>query len=264
MKNSIKLLGIMALAAVIGFSMTVCDGDDAHPKISGGDDYTPPAKTSLTGTVTVTSDITVDSSHEEKMKLTADVSGLNGTSSSGYSYQWTKDDANISGATSSTYDVKEADYGKTVRVKVTYSGYEGEQFGNFAIPNPTKLTLTLKRSSTNWGTVPFENNANKWKTQDTGITIERENGSSWKSVSSGSGTYGSLNTTGATVTLSTWTETKFKMRTTYTFVEEKYYFKKDNASGSELFDLTNGTKTYVLENIFKIAEFTDLYAKEES
>jgi len=241
MKNFIKLFGTIALAVVISFSMTVCGGDD-HTGGGGGSNNTPTDKTPLTGTVTVTNNITV-SVGVETMTLTADVSGLNGTSGIYYSYQWMKDNVNISGATSATYVVKEADYGKTVRVKVTYTSYSGEQFGEFTVPNPTKLTLTLKKSSTTWG-------------KDTGITIERENGGYWESTSN-------LTTSGITVTLTSWEETKFKIRTTYTYIETKFYFKKDNASGSDLFDLTNGAKTYILENIAdSFGILTGLIAKE--
>jgi len=108
----------------------------------------------------------------------------------------------------------------------------------------------LKKSSTNWQ-------------QETGITIERVDGNYWKSVSSGgTGQWGSLSATGATVTLSSWTETKFKMRTRYTFIDEMFYFKKENSAGSEEFDLTDGTKTYTLENQSSYSILTGLFAKE--
>jgi hypothetical protein len=252
MKNFIKLFMTIALAVVISFSMTVCGGGDDDTGSGDKNPPPPPDKTPLTGTVTVTSDITNDdyNYHKEIMTLKADVSGLNGTSSSSYSYQWMKDGVNISGATSSTYVVKEADYGKTVRVKVTYFNYSGEQFGDFAVPNPTTLTLTLKRHASTWG-------------KETGITIERENYSLIYWVT----TQENLTTSGTTVTLTSWKETKFKMRTTYvsSFSDTKFYFKKDNASGSELFDLTNGTKTYILESIDGGAGLlTGLFAKEGS
>jgi hypothetical protein len=102
----------------------------------------------------------------------------------------------------------------------------------------------LKRHSTTWG-------------KDTGIVFERTNGDYWGSTSE------NLTTTGTTKTLTSWTETQFKMRTEYQFVETKFYFKKDNASGSELFDLTTGTKTYTLTNVAdSFGLLTGLFATE--
>jgi hypothetical protein len=53
------------------------------------------------------------------------------------------------------------------------------------------------------------------------------------------------------------------MRTEWTVIETKFYFKKDNASGSELFDFTNGAKSYILTNIAdRIGLLTGLFATE--
>jgi len=239
MKNIFKILSVTAFMLVIAFAMTACHHDDPDPI----PDVQPIPPTPLTGTVTVTNAVTINVG-EESMKLTADASGLNG-SSSYYSYRWIRDGAEISGARSSTYDVTPDDYGKALRVKVTSSVNSGEQFGDFTVPSPTKLVLTLKWNSA----------AGK---KDTGIIIERENGGNWK----GAQTSGNLTTTGSTITLTSWQETKFKMRTTYTFAGIKYYFKKDNDSGSELFDFTTGAKTYTLTNKFATAVLYDLFATE--
>ena len=232
---------MLVMALVIGMTVVGCEDEDGGKKPDVPDpDATP---TPLTGTVTVTNAVTIYIG-EESMKLTADTSGLNG--SSGYSYRWSRDGTEISGARSSTYDVTAADYGKTLRVTVTaYGNYSGEKFGDFTVPTPTTLTLTLK----------WDNAAQK---KDTGIIIERGDGSYWK----GAQTSGNLTTTGSTITLTSWQETKFKMRTTYTFVDLKYYFKKDNASGSDLFDFTNGAKTYTLTNTFTTSVLYDLFATE--
>jgi hypothetical protein len=236
MKNIFKLLSVTAFVLVIAFAMTACHSEDKPDPDPDSDPQTP-----LTGTVSVTSALTINVG-EESMKLTADASGLN---SSYYSYRWIRDGAEISGARSSTYDVTPADYGKALRVKVTSSVNSGEQFGDFTVPSPTTLTLTLK----------WDNAAQK---KDTGIIIERENGGYWK----GAQTSGNLTTTGSTIILTSWQETKFKMRTEYTLIGTKYYFQKDNASGSELFDLTNGTKTYTLTNKFATSVLYDLFATE--
>jgi hypothetical protein len=74
---------------------------------------------------------------------------------------------------------------------------------------------------------------------------------------------GNLTTTGSTITLTSWKETQFKMRTEYTFLDSKFYFKKDNALGSELFDFTGGTKSYTLTNIAdSFGILTGLFATE--
>jgi len=213
------------MVLVISMTIVGCEGGD-----SGSDEIE--VKTPFTGTVSVSDSVTFDTiTRVETKTLTANVSGSNATY---LSYQWTRDGISI--GTSKTYDVETADYGKTLRVTVTGSGnYSGEQYSDIAVGNPTTLTLTLKRHATTWG-------------KETGITIERINGNYWGTVrSSSSGTDGTLTTTGATITLTSWTETKFKMRTTYTMIDSKFYFRKDNTSGSNEFDLTNGTKTYVLQ-----------------
>jgi len=182
------------------------------------------------------------------MTLTADTSGLNGTSST-YDYQWMRDGSNISGATRSTYEVTTADYGKTLKVKVTSIYLSGEQFGGHTVQSPTTLSLTLK----------WDANAGK---KDTSIIIEKANGDYWWGGQVPS--TGNLTETGSTITLTSWKETQFKMRTYYTFIDSKFYFKKDNASGSELFDFTGGTKSYTLTNAAdQFGLLTGLFATEE-
>ena len=56
--------------------------------------------------------------------LTADTSGIadtDGLTSVTYSYQWLADDADISGATGSTYTLTDSDEGKTVKVRVPFT-----------------------------------------------------------------------------------------------------------------------------------------------
>ena len=60
--------------------------------------------------------------------LTAGTSGISdadGLDSATFSYQWVADDADISGATSSTYTLAAADEGKAVKVKVSFTDDEG-------------------------------------------------------------------------------------------------------------------------------------------
>ena len=56
--------------------------------------------------------------------LVADTSGISdadGLTSVSYSYQWLADDAEIAGATASTYTLADADEGKTVKVQVSFT-----------------------------------------------------------------------------------------------------------------------------------------------
>jgi len=238
-------LGMLVMVLAFGMTVVGCGGNEEEPD-NNNDDNTTTTTNPLTGTVTVSSNVTVEY-NGEKMTLAANTSGLNGTT---YQYQWMRDGSNISGAlaTQSTYVVTTADYGKTLKVKVTSYSLSGEQFGEFAVPNPTALSLTLK-----WAA-----NADK---KDTAIVIERANGSSWWGGQVPA--TGNLTTTGSTITLTSWVETQFKMRTVYTFIETKYYFKKDNESGSELFDFTGGTKSYTLTNIQdSFSMLTGLFATE--
>ena len=56
--------------------------------------------------------------------LTADTSGItdeDGLTNVSYSYQWVADDTNIDGATNSAYTLTDADEGKTIKVKVSFT-----------------------------------------------------------------------------------------------------------------------------------------------
>ncbi len=55
--------------------------------------------------------------------LTASTTGIadaDGLTNVSYSHQWMRDDTDIAGATSSTYEIGDADVGKTIRVRVTF------------------------------------------------------------------------------------------------------------------------------------------------
>ena len=60
--------------------------------------------------------------------LTADTAGISdgdGLTGATYTYQWLADDAEINGATAATYTLADADVGKAIRVKVTFTDDEG-------------------------------------------------------------------------------------------------------------------------------------------
>ena len=63
-------------------------------------------------------------------ELTADTSGIadnDGLDNVSYSYQWLADDANIQGATDSTYTLADSDEGKAIQVKVSFTDDAGNE-----------------------------------------------------------------------------------------------------------------------------------------
>ena len=62
--------------------------------------------------------------------LTADTSGIadeDGLDNADFSYQWQADDTDISGATGSTYTLADADEGKTIRVRASFTDEAGNE-----------------------------------------------------------------------------------------------------------------------------------------
>jgi hypothetical protein len=134
MKNKKLWKGILAMALVFGMAVVGCE----EPTNEVVDNYVPQTRDDppLTGTVTVTSNVnTTANLNREVMTLTADTSGLDIDNPDEYrfSYQWMRDGSNVIGSSRKTYEVTEADYGKTLRVRVTYSSLSGEQFGELAV-----------------------------------------------------------------------------------------------------------------------------------
>ena len=110
---------------------TLSGGETRHYRVSainsigtGAASNSPPTgKPAITGTP------------EVNQKLTADISGIVDTdglpADDQFSYQWIRsdgtDDSDISGATDSTYKLKAADLGKTIKVKVTFTDEGGTE-----------------------------------------------------------------------------------------------------------------------------------------
>ena len=73
---------------------------------------------------------TISGTAQVEETLTADTSGIadaDGLSSVQYEYQWLADDAEISGATSSTYTLAAADEGKAIKVRVSFTDDAGNE-----------------------------------------------------------------------------------------------------------------------------------------
>ena len=82
----------------------------------------PPPNTPATGAPTITGAAQVGET------LTADTTGISdadGLDNAAFAYQWLDDDAEINGATASTYTLADADAGKAIKVKVSFTDDAG-------------------------------------------------------------------------------------------------------------------------------------------
>ena len=97
---------------------------------SSSDPQDTPENTPATGAPTISGTVQVGET------LTADTSGISdadGLGNAVFEYQWLADDTEVAGATSSTYTPVDADVGKTIKVRVTFTDGGG---------NPESLTST--------------------------------------------------------------------------------------------------------------------------
>ncbi len=78
----------------------------------------PPANTPATGAPTISGTAEVGKTLTASTSAIADADGLDNV---GYSYQWLANGADIAGATSSSYTLVDADKGKTIKVRVTFT-----------------------------------------------------------------------------------------------------------------------------------------------
>ncbi len=88
------------------------------PCFLSGSANKPEPNTAATGTPTISGTPQVGET------LTADTSGIadeDGLDNAAFTYQWLADDADISGARGSTYTLVEADEGKTVNLRVSFT-----------------------------------------------------------------------------------------------------------------------------------------------
>ena len=80
--------------------------------------HPPPPNTPATGVPTITGAVQVGET------LTADTTGISdddGLDNATFAYQWLADDAEINGATASTYTLVAADAGKAIKVRVSFT-----------------------------------------------------------------------------------------------------------------------------------------------
>ena len=90
-----------------------------------------PASNMLSGTPLETPGApTVSGTAQVGETLTADITGIAdayGLDDATFAYQWLADDANIQGATNSTYTLADSDAGKTIKVRVSFTDDVGNQ-----------------------------------------------------------------------------------------------------------------------------------------
>ena len=82
------------------------------------------ANTSATGAPTIGGTARVG---ESLTASTSDISDADGLTNASFTYQWLADDADINGATTSSYTVVAADAGKTIKVQVSFTDDDGNE-----------------------------------------------------------------------------------------------------------------------------------------
>ena len=129
--------GSSADVAIVLKATTDCEADGAicreeGGKLSGGLQLVVPGPNApATGLPTITGTAEVGET------LTADTTGIadaDGLDNAAFAYQWLADDAEINGATASTYTLVAADAGKAIKVRVSFTDDSGndEQFTSAA------------------------------------------------------------------------------------------------------------------------------------
>ena len=103
----------------------ICNADGG--KLSGGLELVVPGpqeNSAATGAPTINGTAQVG---ETLSASTSGISDADGVANATFTYQWLADDADISGATSSSYTVVAADVGKTIKVTVTFTDDAGNE-----------------------------------------------------------------------------------------------------------------------------------------
>ena len=99
------------------------------PEVAEGDEIEPCSEDADTSDNSpATGAPTISGTAQVRETLTADTSGIadaDGLSNVQYQYQWLVDDAEIAGATGSTYTLADADEGKAITVQVSFTDDEG-------------------------------------------------------------------------------------------------------------------------------------------
>ena len=103
----------------------ICTSDGG--KLSGGLELVvpgPPQNSAATGAPTISGTAQVG---QTLLASTSGIADADGVANATFSYQWVADDTEISGATTSTYTVTNADAGKVIKVTITFTDDAGNE-----------------------------------------------------------------------------------------------------------------------------------------
>ena len=121
-----------AIRVRVSFTDDGENGEELTSAATGAVDVAPPTpNTPATGAPTITGTVRVG---ETLTAGTTDISDGDGLGSSVFAYQWLAGDAEINGATASTYTLADDDEGKAIRVRVSFAddGENGEELTSAA------------------------------------------------------------------------------------------------------------------------------------
>ena len=93
-------------------------------KLSSALEFTVPQNSAATGAPTIGGTAQVG---ESLTASTSDIADANGLANASFTYQWLADDADISGATGSSYTLVAADVGKAIKVTVSFTDDAGNE-----------------------------------------------------------------------------------------------------------------------------------------
>src|SRR6185437_11158495 len=131
-----------------------------------GQGFAESSTSSATGAVAAVNDphtgtVTITGTASEDQTLTANTSGLADADGLGtFAYQWQRNGVNVSGATSSTYSLGDADVGSTIRVVVSYT--DGQGFAESSTSSATGAVAAVNDPHT--GTVTITGTASEDQT----------------------------------------------------------------------------------------------------
>ena len=104
--------------------LSLSDGDAVEVRLSRTFEDETAVNSAATGAPTISGTVQAGET------LTADTSGIadsDGISNADFAYQWLADDTEITGATGSTYTLADADEGKAIRVRVSFTDDAGNE-----------------------------------------------------------------------------------------------------------------------------------------
>ena len=115
--------------------------------VAGPSDDAPEPNTAASGAPTISGTPQVG---EELTALTSGIADADGLDNAGFAYQWIRTDTDIQGATGSTYTAVDADEGKRLKVRVSFTDDAGNEESlasaatDAVVPEPEPLTASFE------------------------------------------------------------------------------------------------------------------------